>query len=188
MREQSKAARRRLSDLNFARWFTGNGIDIGSGGDGLSANAPLFPFIINVREWDIGDGDAQHMLGVPDDKYDFLHSSHCLEHLVDPRAALASWLRILKSGGHMIVTIPDEDMYERGHWPSSYNGDHKHTFTIWKEKSWSPVSINLVEFLALPSASIERLTVIRDLFDPGVQGDQTLGLAECSIEFVLKKL
>ena len=44
---------------------------------------------------------------------------------------------MLEPGGHLIVTVPDEDLYEQGHFPSDYNRDHKWTFTIHKPKSWS---------------------------------------------------
>ncbi len=50
------------------------------------------------------------------------------------------WLRVLKPGGHLVVTIPEEDLYEQGRFPSTFNLDHKWTFTIHKQKSWSAKS------------------------------------------------
>ncbi|MEM1724783.1 MAG: hypothetical protein QXW71_03295 [Thermoplasmata archaeon] len=35
------------------------------------------------------------MEGVPNCSYDFVHSSHCLEHLRDPREGLKNWFRIV---------------------------------------------------------------------------------------------
>lgn len=193
--EQSKAARRRYLDGAFhSRFFVGEGIDIGGGPDPLSQYAGLFPRMSAVRNWDLADGDAQLMAGVANDSIDFVHSSHCLEHMVDPREALSNWLRIVKPGGYLVITIPDEDMYEQGYWPSQYNWDHKWTFTTYKSASWSPRSINLVEFLAefSPFAFIERIVQLRDFYrtDPESIGiDQTGGvMAECAIECVLRKL
>ena len=91
MKECSKAIPRRLAHPNFARrYFVGDGIDIGGASDPLALYAGLFPLIRSVRTWDLDDGDAVHMAGVADGSYDFVHSSHCLEHLTDPAAASTS--------------------------------------------------------------------------------------------------
>ena len=108
MHETSKAVQRRLHDTNFvSRYFRGNGIDIGAGNDPLSQYGELFPLMNICLSWDKSDGDAQTMFGVPDETYDFVHSSHCLEDMADPVLALKHWLRILKPGWHLIVTVPD---------------------------------------------------------------------------------
>lgn len=191
MWEQSKAARRRYFDGVFhSSFFVGEGIDIGSGNDPLGNYAQMFPAIESVRAWDIEDGDAQVMKGVDNESFDFVHSSHCLEHMHDPREALRNWLRILRPGGHLIITVPDEDLYELGVWPSRFNSDHKWTFTIYKPHSWSPKSINVVDLIREfgSQISVERLNLLRDFFleEAAIRGlDQTLGpVAECSIEFV----
>jgi SAM-dependent methyltransferase len=149
MNEAGKAAMRRLHDSRFAtRYFVGDGIDIGAGKDALGLYFELYPQMRSCRAWDKPDGDAQRMEGVPDARFDFVHSSHCLEHMREPAEALRNWLRILKPGGHLVVTVPDEDLYEQGVWPSTFNRDHKWTFTTCKPSSWSPRSINLTELLA----------------------------------------
>jgi hypothetical protein len=48
----------------------------------------------------------------------------------------------------LIAVIPDEDLYEQGVFPSTYNPDHKWTFTMHKVHSWSDKSINLMPLLA----------------------------------------
>ncbi|MCX7175589.1 MAG: class I SAM-dependent methyltransferase [Proteobacteria bacterium] len=191
MWEQSKAARRRYFDGAFhSTYFVGQGIDIGSGNDPLGNCAPMFNAIESVGTWDIDDGDAQLMAKISSESLDFVHSSHCLEHMRDPREALRNWLRILRPGGHLIVTVPDEDLYELGNWPSRFNSDHKWTFTICKSHSWSPNSINVVDLIRefASQISAERLTLLRDFFNPELAAnsvDQTLGpMAECAIEFV----
>lgn len=192
MNEQSKSARRRYNDGAFhSRYFVGVGLDIGAGSDSVGNYINDFPRIESVYAWDVHDGDAQKLAGLAPNTIDFIHSSHCLEHLVDPAQALSNWLRVLKPGGHLIVTVPDEDMYERGNWPSHFNSDHKHTFTIQKFQSWSPVSINVLD-LAMhfcTTASVERITRLADFFNPKTPGDQTLRAnPECSIEFIWRKL
>ena len=95
MKELSKSISRRLGDSNFVRrYFVGQGVDIGGKPDPLALYSEFFPLLKNVRVWDLEDGDAQFMAGVPDNSLDFVHSSHCLEHLNDPTEGLRNWLRI----------------------------------------------------------------------------------------------
>jgi SAM-dependent methyltransferase len=192
MHETSKSIVRRSSDRRFVtRWFVGNGIDIGAGPDSLGNFLPMFPLMTSVRAWDQKDGDAMLMQGVAAESYDFVHSSHCLEHMVNPVISLGNWIKICKRGGYLIITVPDEDLYEQGVFPSTFNPDHKWTFTIGKAKSWSPRSINVIAVL---SHFINDIDIIKiELLDAGfiyglARQDQTLGtLAESAIEFILRK-
>lgn len=194
MYEQSKAAKRRYRDGDFAsRYFVGDGIDVGAGPDGLGRYRRQFAAMRSVREWDLADGDAQLLAGVSDNTFDFLHSSHCLEHMRDAVEALHSWVRVVKPGGYLVICVPDEDMYEQGVYPSRFNPDHKWTFTIQKPQgaSWSPRSINLLEMLIPLSGvlEIERIQRVQEFFDDTLHGrDQTLmPNVECAIELVLRK-
>jgi SAM-dependent methyltransferase len=192
MQETSKAVIRRLHDSRFAsRYFVGNGIDIGCGDDSLSKYQQQFPLISGVKEWDLPDGDAQYMQTVQDNTFDFVHSSHCLEHVRDPYEAFRNWIRICKSGGHIVTTIPDEDLYEQGQWPSTYNGDHKTSWTIAKTESWSPVSNSVMAFLFSFADQVEVLKVelVDASYNYNVQRyDQTaLSISECAIEFIVRK-
>lgn len=193
MHEQSKAAKRRFSDGAFhTRYFVGKGVDIGGKPDPLEQYSGIFPRMASVRTWDLGDGDAQLMAGVADGTFDFVHSSHCLEHMRDVRAALLNWIRIVKPGGFLVVTVPDEDLYEQGQWPSRFNRDHKWSFTIMKPHSALPKSINVLDLLGELAhlVEVERVVLLRDFFREALVGksDQTLTpVAECAIEFILRK-
>jgi SAM-dependent methyltransferase len=194
MHEQSKAARRRFSEGCFhTRYFVGDGIDIGGKPDPLAQYVGIFPAMSSVRIWDIEDGDAQFLSGIPDNSHDFLVSSHSLEHMVDVREALQNWLRVVKPEGFLIITVPDEDLYELGNWPSKFNPDHKWTFTIYKHDSWSPKSINILDLLIEFSSQIEveRVVLLNDFFREPLRKkgfDQTLTpVAECAIEVIFKK-
>jgi SAM-dependent methyltransferase len=191
-REASKSFIRRSFDQRFTtRWLVGDGIDIGAGNDPLSGVGSFFPLMRSVRAWDRADGDAMLMRGVDSESYDFVHSSHCLEHMVDPAIALANWINICKKGGHLVITVPDEDLYEQGVFPSTFNCDHKWTFTIFKQQSWCQKSINVTDLLSTFSHQIEILKI--ELLDSGFiygrhREDQTLGtFAESAIEMVLRK-
>ena len=192
MKECSKSIIRRLHDANFIRsYFVGTGIDIGGKPDPLVLYQELFPRISSVRTWDIEDGDAQFMASVADETFDFVHSSHCLEHLCEPVVALQNWLRILRPGGHLVVTVPDEDLYEQGVFPSTFNRDHKWTFTILKQHSWSSCSLNILDLLQQLSdvCDVRKVAVHDETYRYGLpRYDQSLTpVAEVSIEIVLRK-
>jgi len=194
MWELSKSIKRRFNvGLFHSSYFVGNGVDIGGKPDPLEQYIEVFSRLNSVKTWNLEDGDAQYMNGIADGKYDFVCSSHCLEHMVDVQEALKNWIRIVKSDGYLILTVPDEDMYEQGFWPSRYNSDHKWTFTIGKKKSWSPKSINLMELLMdfANEVEVEKIELIRELFREELiesKVDQTMSpVAECSIEIILKK-
>ena len=111
---------RRDREGYFERYFKGVGIDIGCGTDKVTPDC---------RAWDqtFGHGDATLLTGVEDQSFDWVYSSHCLEHLTDAHTALQNWWRVLKDGGHLVVAVPHRDLYERkNHLPSLYNPDHKH--------------------------------------------------------------
>jgi len=192
MKECSKSISRRLTDPNFInRYFVGRGLDIGGKPDPLALYRELFCQMDAVRTWDWEDGDAQHLATVKDGEFDFVHSSHCLEHLVAPLEGLSNWLRVVRPGGYLVVTVPDEDLYEQGVFPSTFNQDHKWTFTIFKTKSWSDRSLNLMDLVReLDSAAelvrIEQLSASYRFELP--RFDQTLTpVAECGIELVIRK-
>lgn len=116
--ETVKARERRLREGFFETYCKGRGIDIGCG--------PYDRVTPDAEGWDKENGDATLMSGVPAETYDYVYSSHCLEHIVDQSLALRNWLRILKPGGFLIVSVPHREMYEKkSRLPSRWNSDHK---------------------------------------------------------------
>lgn len=192
MKECSKAMQRRLANSNFLRrYFVGNGVDIGGKPDPLQYYKELFPLAQDIRTWDMEDGDAQYLNGIDDGSLDFVHSSHCLEHLNNPLEGLQNWFRVLREGGHLVITVPDEDLYEQGIFPSTFNSDHKWTFTIFKTNSWSSRSLNLLNLIISLGEQAEILKVEQlsenYLFNLP-RADQTLTpIAECGIEIIIRK-
>jgi len=192
MKECSKSIQRRLADSNFLRkYFVGNGLDIGGKPDPLVLYEELFPLMTGVPTWDLEDGDAQFLSGIDNESLDFVHSSHCLEHLTDPVEGIRNWFRVVREGGHLIVTVPDEDLYEQGVFPSTFNRDHKWTFTILKTRSWSDHSVNMLDLIrdlgaAAEVVKLEQITATYRFDLP--RYDQTATpIAECSIELIIRK-
>jgi SAM-dependent methyltransferase len=134
----------RLRDETFkAKYFSGHVLDIGCGTD---------PVVPAAMPFDLEQGDANRILDyLAPDSFDCVHSSHCLEHMHNAQAALMQWWALVKPGGFLVLVVPDEDLYEQGHWPSLFNPDHKATFRLDKPSSWSPVSHDLGQLVgALP--------------------------------------
>ena len=179
--ESAKARARREQEGYFDRYLVGHGIDIGCGND---------PVVSDCVGWDLPQGDAQTLPGVEAETFDWVYSSHCLEHLHDPFEATQRWFQVLKPNGYLLVVVPDEDLYEQGIWPSRFNPDHKRTFTVHKTESWSPVSVNVVDLIRpLPTHQTIWIRTIDAGYEHSVEvWDRTGGAAEAHIEFLVRKI
>jgi SAM-dependent methyltransferase len=146
MKEASKT--NRIRGPAFAElYLRGNVLDVGAGDDLVCASA---------RRFDACDGDANHLRRYFEpESFDTVHSSHCLEHMIDPAKALTEWWTLVKPQGYLIIVVPEETLYEQHIWPSRFNTDHKATFRLGGVASWSPVSKDIgLLCLGLPGAEI----------------------------------
>jgi SAM-dependent methyltransferase len=200
--ECRKSSIRRLHSPAFhQRFFVGSGLDVGAGEDSLTRYAFMFPRITFVKDWNHSDGDGMDLIGEPVNYYHFVHSSHSLEHMRTPHEALRRWIEVLRPGGHIIVTVPDFEMYEHNRWPSE-NGEHTHFFTIagprpevaraMTAEMWEKhVSICALarELQGCEVVKIERQEYAFDFGEDPLL-DQTCfghGASESAIEFILRK-
>lgn len=136
--EASKTRAVRGGDFD-RRYLAGRVIDIGCGKD---------PIVAHAEPFDLEHGNAEEIASLrPNGTYDAVCSSHCLEHMRDVPKALAQWWALVREGGHLILVVPDEDLYEQGGWPSLFNRDHKATFRLGKPSSWSPVSFDILKLV-----------------------------------------
>jgi SAM-dependent methyltransferase len=51
--------------------------------------------------------EATDLRGIADGAYEFVVSSHCLEHVANPLAALAEWLRVARAGALLVLIVPN---------------------------------------------------------------------------------
>lgn len=171
MNEASKNYNRRIENGDFKKFFAGLGIDIGCGHDPVTPNCALF---------DKEQGDAQDMSGFLPGAFDWVHSSHCLEHLDRPDVALKQWWRLIRPGGHLIVTVPDVALYEKWEFPSRFNSDHKHHFCF----------ASLLDlFTTLEGCQLVRIQLNDEGFDyEDLESDQTRKGAQAEIEVIARKV
>jgi len=175
--ETTKARKRRKNEKFFEKYCVGKGLDVGYGGDLVTNNA---------TGWDFEDGNAQYLERIDDNSFDFVYTSHVIEHMVDPSISLKNWWRVLKKEGHLILYLPHRDLYEKKKTlPSRWNPDHKHFFL--EENHEKPDTLGLRQLL---SESIKNYEVIyikkcdqgNTITDPHIHSD-----GEYSIEAVIKK-
>ena len=160
--------------------FKGKGIDIGCGND---------PILDNVEHFDIEDGDANQIEKYVKKRFDFVFSSHCLEHMKNPYHTIQQWWSLVKDNGYLYLIVPDEDLYEHGHFPSKYNTDHKWTFSLLKQKNANVRSINIIELLSsLKNARVLKLEVQDNNYNYLLEEtDQTLGNTTAQICCCIQK-
>ncbi len=72
-------------------------------------------------------------LGLVDDPFDLVHSSHVIEHVPGPGVYLDEIFRIIKPGGHFICVTPNTASFQarfyRREWRSAI-ADHVHLFSL----------------------------------------------------------
>jgi SAM-dependent methyltransferase len=176
--ETAKAKSRRLRENFFTTYCAGRGLDVGFGGDLLAENC---------RGYDFEHGNAQRLRNIRDEQFDFVYSSHTLEHMEDPAVALKNWWRVLKKGGYLILYIPHRDLYEKKMTlPSRWSNDHKHFFVI--DKNEGADTIGLKQLIASTLASFEIVYVKECGEGHTVTAPFLPSDGEYSIEAVIKKL
>lgn len=53
--------------------------------------------------------EASCLQAIADASYDFVLSSHCIEHLANPLQGLLEWIRVLKENGLLVLVVPHKD-------------------------------------------------------------------------------
>jgi SAM-dependent methyltransferase len=53
--------------------------------------------------------EATDLIGIANGSYDFVLSSHVLEHVANPVRALTEWIRVLRIGGVLVLVVPHRE-------------------------------------------------------------------------------
>jgi len=139
-----------IKDINrYLKYFTQKkGIEIGGPSSIFLKEIPIYKVIDTldgcnfsthtIWEGNIAEGDnfnyfenkngfqyineASNLQVIPNEKYDFLIASHCLEHCANTLKTVKEWLRVIKKGGCILLILPDK----------RYTFDHNRTVTAFK--------------------------------------------------------
>lgn len=123
-----------------APFLKGRGIDLGAGDFKILPHAMSVDnchhntFGYNIRP-DIFVQTAADLSLFASQSLDFVYSSHLLEHMEDPAAALKEWYRLVKPGGYLILYLPHEDYYPKVG-EDGANPDHKCNLNNQKVIDW----------------------------------------------------
>lgn len=154
-----------------------NGIDIGYG----NREAEPFPGAIGYDKHS-PNFDSSGMMPYADEVFDFVYSSHCLEHIENYKFSIREWFRILKTGKKLMLLLPHKFLYEKkSKLPSQFNKDHKRFYT--------PASL-LAEIEESLKPNTYRLEICQDI-DEGYDYSVPVGnhpVGNYSIFLILKKI
>jgi ubiquinone/menaquinone biosynthesis C-methylase UbiE len=89
----------------------------------------------------VANGDE---LPFDDESYDFVISSHVIEHFYNPIKAIKEWLRVIRPGGYILFICPKEcepltDTQELLSRTTTDNDDHRH-WTRWTSDKFMEVA------------------------------------------------
>jgi len=96
----------------------GRGVDVGAG---------KWPFPGALAIDLCNGGEARNL---PAGEFDYVISSHCIEHLIDPVATLEHWQARLRPGGVLFLYLPHPD---QKYWRPQHCRKHLH--------SWMPAQM-----------------------------------------------
>ena len=112
-------------------WIQGFGLDVGCGEDKIADNA-LGLDCRNLACVTICKKlDDLSLFG--DGQFDFVFSSHFLEHIKNPTAMLSEMKRVLKKDGRIILYLPNPDKYKEN------NPEHMH---LWRPTEFKKIIKN----------------------------------------------
>ena len=77
--------------------------------EGAIKEGETFEFGKNGHRGNQFVSDATDLNRIASNTYDFVLSSHTLEHIANPLRALAEWTRVLKDGGLLALVLPHRD-------------------------------------------------------------------------------
>ena len=124
--------------------------------------------------------DGSDLSEIDDNKYDFVFSSHNLEHIANPIKALLEWRRVLKNEGYLLLILPNKlgtfdikrEYTSFEHILEDYNSniteaDTTHIEEILKlhDHTKNPISIGISEFEELIKDNYTTRAAHHHVFD-----------------------
>lgn len=125
--ESRKSYQDKIESGFFDTYMSGKGCEIGFAG----YTAGVVPILENCNGYDLKTpGYDGKTIPVGDCHYDWVYSSHVLEHITDYTQAIKEWFRVCRIRGYIITVVPHRDLYEKKmELPSRHNADHKRFYT-----------------------------------------------------------
>jgi SAM-dependent methyltransferase len=178
--ESRKSYGLKIANGFFDRYLSGRAIlEIGYKGS-IDRAVPIVPQAIGIDlDYPGYDGAT---LPFADESQDAVYTSHCFQHISDYKHTIREWFRVLKTGGHLVIIVPHQYLFERRRKLPSRVFGHKRFYT--------PASLLLeIEEVLEPNSYRVRHLVDNDFgFDYSVLPGQSSVVGCYEIELVLEKI
>lgn len=125
--EVQRSHLKRINSGFYVLYMSGKGIDVGYRGYSNDTS----PVLYTAEGIDLDTPNYNGLnLFHDNDSLDYVFNSHTLEHISDYKSTIKEWFRVLKPGGHLIIIVPHQFLYEKkATLPSNFNEDHKRFYT-----------------------------------------------------------
>jgi SAM-dependent methyltransferase len=154
--EAGRSHSHRIDSGFYLRWMGEEpGLDVGYRGDQPDRKemVPVLPSATGI-ELDYRGYDGIH-LPQETGSQGYVFASHILEHIKASEVTeiLHEWMRVLRTGGYLVLIVPHRDLYEKKMTPpSSWNPDHVQFFTCYDvcqvlESAFNPNSFRIRHML-----------------------------------------
>lgn len=132
---------------NAIKYCNGCGIDVGCGDEKICQSAIGIDSSIGNNEFrDLSCVNIKRRIDnleiFSSNSLDYVYSSHFLEHFIFPEKMLLEMCRVVRSGGYVIIYLPDKDLYTES------NPDHHHMWNLESFKQIVPECMDVVEEIA----------------------------------------
>jgi SAM-dependent methyltransferase len=145
-------------------------------------------------------GEGSFLPNVSDDSYDFILSSHNLEHFANPIRALKEWIRVTKPGGNIVIVLPHyAKMFDRKRKPTTLQhmiddyekdigeDDLPHVEETFTANRFNDPTMTDEEFMDLLTSNFHHRMMHHHCFDESNSREllEYVGLNVISVEFKL---
>jgi len=134
------------------KYCKGCGIDLGCGDEkicqeALGIDAGMDIIHKGVKEWrDLSVVNIKRkvfdLILFNSNSFDYVYSSHFLEHLEDPQCMIEEMVRVVIPGGFVVIYLPDRVLY------TTPNVEHRHMWILEEFLPLLPDSLEVVETIA----------------------------------------
>lgn len=109
-------------------YIQGFGIDVGCGDEKISDNAIGLDKVNHPCVTICQELNDLKLFGTK--QFDFVFSSHFLEHIENPKAMLKEMKRVLKKDGYLVLYLPD---------PTKYTEDNPEHIELWQPQQFKDI-------------------------------------------------
>jgi SAM-dependent methyltransferase len=192
---------------SIIEWCKGKGVDLGCGTNPISKGHILAidqqpdqryasaDIVHNVHDLEIEETKEFNgqVYSFVDNDLDFIFSSHCLEDFEDIPVVFANWWKKIKSGGYMVLLLPDMETCDcelcQSDDQKKYRSEKKLSARYWTIEDYDQHGVGNPSHKT--NVGLKYITKLLNDLDYSyeiVQSDSIPHNASCTVDIVIKKL